>query len=120
RAIHSGWKKRASTPNWSRLGISTLTNLPANIKLLQGFMKAVNWKMAQEEVLEGLGNTVVIVGQPNTGKSTLFNQLKGQQLSEVSPQAGTTRTLIRTDYGPFTLVDTPGHLPDVMEMGMQQ
>ncbi|HEY5005656.1 MAG TPA: GTPase, partial [Ktedonobacteraceae bacterium] len=72
------------------------------------------------EVLEGLSNTVVIVGQPNAGKSTLFNKLKGQTLSPVSPQAGTTKTLVRTDFGPFTLVDTPGHLPSVMESGMDQ
>ena len=83
-------------------------------------MKAVNWKQAQGEVLEGLSNTVVIVGQPNAGKSTLFNKLKGQNLSPVSPQAGTTKTLVRTDFGPFTLVDTPGHLPSVMESGMDQ
>ncbi|GLV56241.1 hypothetical protein KDH_30830 [Dictyobacter sp. S3.2.2.5] len=83
-------------------------------------MKAVNWNLAQQEVLENLNNTVVIVGQPNTGKSTLFNTLKGQNLSPASSQAGTTRTLVRTDFGPFTLVDTPGHLPDVMESGMDQ
>jgi len=81
-------------------------------------MKALNWKEAQGEVLEGLKNTVVIIGLPNTGKSTLFNYLKGQQLSPVSPDAGTTRTLVRTDFGPFTLIDTPGHLPELMESGM--
>src|SRR5258708_12093588 len=81
-------------------------------------MKAVDWREAQGEVLEGLKNTVVIVGQPNTGKSTLFNYLKGRQLSPVSPEAGTTRALVRTDFGPFTLIDTPGHLPDLMESGM--
>lgn len=102
------------------LGISTLRYLPANIGMVQGLMKAVNWQQAHAEVLEGLNNTVVIVGQPNTGKSTLFNKLKGETLSAVSPQAGTTRTLVRTDFGPFTLVDTPGHLPDVMEVGMDQ
>ena len=119
KTVKTGWKKRKS-PSLPKLGMDTLTSLPSNIALVRGFMKAINWKEAQEEVLEGLGNTVVIVGQPNTGKSTLFNQLKGQNLSEVSPQAGTTKTLIRTDFGPFTLVDTPGHLPDVMETGMAQ
>ena len=120
KSVKTGWKKRAAPSDWRKLGISTITSLPANIALVRGFMQAINWKQAQEEVLEGLSNTVVIVGQANTGKSTLFNQLKGQQISAVSPQAGTTKSLIRTDFGPFTLVDTPGHLPDVMEMGMQQ
>lgn len=120
RVVKTGWKKRNSPPDWRKIGMSTLTGLPANIGMIRGFMKAINWKEAQEEVLEGLGNTIVIVGQPNTGKSTLFNQLKGQQISEVSPQAGTTKTLVRTDFGPFTLIDTPGHLPDVMETGMTQ
>ncbi len=120
KAAKTGWKKRNSPPNFRKLGISTLTNLPANIGMVRSFMQAVNWKVAQEEVLDGLSNTVIIVGQPNTGKSTLFNHLKGQQLSKVSPEAGTTKSLIRTDFGPFTLIDTPGHLPDVMETGMAQ
>jgi small GTP-binding protein len=113
-------RKRDQPKNFKDLGVHTLRNLPANISMVQGLMKAVNWKSAQTEVLEGLNNTVVIVGQPNTGKSTLFNTLKGQVLSPASPQSGTTRTLVRTDFGPFTLVDTPGHLPDVMESGMDQ
>ena len=103
-----------------QLGVSTLTHLPANIGMVRGLMNAVSWKMAQQEVLEGLSNTVVIIGQPNTGKSTLFNKLKGQNLSPTSVQAGTTKTLMRTEFGPFTLVDTPGHLPDVMKSGMDQ
>lgn len=114
------FRERKQPKTLKELGIHTLRNLPANIAMVQGLMKAVNWKMAQQEVLEGLNNTVVLVGQPNTGKSTLFNTLKGQTLSPASPQAGTTRTLVRTDFGPFTLVDTPGHLPDIMESGMGQ
>ncbi len=107
------------------LGMSTLKNLPASIGMVQGLMKAVNWKQAQEEILHNLQETVVIVGQSNTGKSTLFNKIKGQQLSLVSAQAGTTRTLVRTDFGPFTLVDTPGvdvpgHIPNVTESGLEQ
>jgi small GTP-binding protein len=118
--VSSIFRERTQPKNLRELGINTLRNLPSNIGMVQGLMRAVNWKLAQQEVLEGLNNTVVIVGQPNTGKSTLFNMLKGQNLSPASPQAGTTRTLVRTDFGPFTLVDTPGHLPDVMESGMDQ
>jgi len=118
RMLQSVIRKSNGPKNLRELGISTLLNLPSNIGLIRSFMKALNWKEAQGEVLEGLKNTVVIIGLPNTGKSTLFNYLKGQQLSPVSPDAGTTRTLVRTDFGPFTLIDTPGHLPELMESGM--
>ncbi len=118
-------RKSIRPRNMRELGINTLKNMPATIGMVQGFMKAVNWKQAQEEVLQGLNNTVVIVGQPNTGKSTLFNKIKGQQLSPVSSEAGTTRALVRTDFGPFTLIDTPGvdkpgHLADEVESGLRQ
>lgn len=120
KTLKTGWKKRRVSSFVPRMGIDTLTGLPATIGMIRSFMKAINWKEAQAEVLQGLSNTVAIVGQPNTGKSTLFNQLKGQNISAVSPHVGTTRTLIRTDFGPFTLIDTPGHLPDIMEAGIEQ
>jgi len=120
KTLKTGWKKRRVSSFVPRVGIDTLTGLPATIGMIRNFMKAINWKEAQIEVLQGLSNTVAIVGQPNTGKSTLFNQLKGQNISAVSPHVGTTRTLIRTDFGPFTLIDTPGHLPDIMEAGIEQ
>src|SRR5438034_5584897 len=109
----------------SDLGISTLKNLPATIGMVQSFMKNVNWRTAQEEVLNGLNHTVVIVGQPNTGKSTLFNKIKGENLSPVSSQAGTTLSLVRTDFGPFTLIDTPGiessgYLSDEVRSGLDK
>jgi GTPase len=118
RMFESVIRKTNRTQNLRELGLNALLSLPSNIGLIRSFMKALNWNEAQGEVLEGLKNTVVIVGLPNTGKSTLFNYLKGQQLSPVSPEAGTTRTLVRTDFGPFTLIDTPGHLPELMESGM--
>ncbi|MDQ2888584.1 MAG: 50S ribosome-binding GTPase [Chloroflexota bacterium] len=119
-AVDSILRKTNRAQSARSIGANALKNLPGSISVVQAFMKAVNWQQAQNEVLDGLNNTVVIVGQPNSGKSTLFNTLKGQNLSPVSPQAGTTKTLVRTDFGPFTLVDTPGHLPNVMESGMDQ
>ncbi len=117
-AVKSLLRRTNRPKNLRDLSIRTLRNLPTNITVVRGFMKAINWREAQGEVLQGLNNTVAIVGQPNSGKSTLFNQIIGKQISPVSPEAGTTKTLIRSDFGPFTLIDTPGHLPDVMESGM--
>jgi len=55
---------------------------------------------------------VVIVGQPNAGKSSLFNVLVKGQKSLVSPIPGTTRDLVtsRIDWEDcfFELVDAPG------------
>jgi small GTP-binding protein len=102
------------------LGMATLKSLPTTITSMRSFMNAINLNHAQGEVLEGLKHTVVIVGQANSGKSSLFNMLKGEQLSPVSAEAGTTRSLVRADFGPFTLIDTPGHLPERMEEGMEE
>lgn len=113
-------RSRNQPKNLKELGASVAQNLPANLSMTQNFMKVVNWKKSQEEVLENLQQTIVLVGQPNSGKSTLFNKMKGQLLSEASPVAGTTKNIISTDFGPFRLLDTPGHLPDVMKEGMDQ
>jgi len=103
-----------------RIGVGSLTKLPGNISLVRDFMTAVNWKTAQGEIQWALTSKIAIVGLPNTGKSTLFNTLKGQRVSPVSPEAGTTKMLIRGAFGPFALIDTPGHLPDIMEKGVKE
>lgn len=58
------------------------------------------------------GLTIVLLGAPNAGKSSLMNALARRDVAIVSPEAGTTRDLIEVhlDLGgvPATLVDTAG------------
>jgi GTP-binding protein len=56
--------------------------------------------------------TVVLVGRPNVGKSTLFNRLTGARRAIVAPIAGTTRDIIAAEAewqgAHLTVVDTGG------------
>lgn len=68
---------------------------------------------ATEEVLaEADLPRFAIIGQPNTGKSSLLNALIGEERTIVSDIAGTTRDTIHTHYKlfqkEFILIDTAG------------
>jgi len=58
------------------------------------------------------GLTVVIAGEPNAGKSSLFNALVGDEMAIVTDTAGTTRDVLRhrlhDDGIPLHLIDTAG------------
>ena len=58
------------------------------------------------------GITLVLVGKPNAGKSSLMNQFAGDDISIVTAMPGTTRDVIREYISlggvPLKLVDTAG------------
>jgi len=66
---------------------------------------------------------VALVGQPNVGKSTLFNRIAGRRLAVVHDQPGTTRDRLHTTAEwngvLFTVVDTGGIeiLPETVMSG---
>ena len=69
-------------------------------------------EVPQEEPPESRELRLAIVGRPNVGKSSLLNQLLGEDRVIVSPVAGTTRdaidTVLQTPERKFRLIDTAG------------
>ncbi len=74
-------------------------------------LKSVFAKAKQGSLLRE-GMHIVLVGQPNVGKSSLMNQLSGEEVAIVTPIAGTTRdsikSLIQINGLPLHIIDTAG------------
>lgn len=73
---------------------------------------ALVFSKAKQGSLLREGISVVLVGQPNVGKSSLMNQLAGEEIAIVTPIAGTTRDTIKNAIQingvPLHVIDTAG------------
>lgn len=67
---------------------------------------------AQQGSLLREGMRVVLIGQPNVGKSSLLNRMAGQEVAIVTAVAGTTRDTVRETIQiegvPLHIIDTAG------------
>lgn len=76
------------------------------VELIAVFSKAKQGSLLRE------GIVVVLVGQPNVGKSSLMNQLAGEDVAIVTSVAGTTRDTIKNAIQingvPLHIIDTAG------------
>lgn len=87
------------------------TNAFGRLETIDTRIAAVRSQAKQGALLrEGL--TVVLIGQPNVGKSSLLNQLAGYEAAIVTEFAGTTRDTVREAIQiqgvPLHIVDTAG------------
>ncbi len=80
--------------------------------LLDQVFDALDLEDEQDETDASDEIKLAIIGRPNVGKSSLLNQLLGEERVIVSPIAGTTRdsidTYLTVDGRDFVLIDTAG------------
>lgn len=83
-------------------------SLPTRLRDARRLIETLDLRRIEAAVAQEAHARLVIIGPVNSGKSTLFNQLKGQRVSPVSAVPGTTREAVAERFGPFVLIDTPG------------
>ena len=85
-----------------------MTSLPTRLADIRNLFQALDWDKLSLKIEREAHARLAIVGPVNSGKSTLFNRIKGRKVSAVKAVPGTTKGLVTETFGPFTLVDTPG------------
>lgn len=93
------------------IDLPTFSQISARLKRIEADLRSVLHKSRVGAVLrEGLH--VVLVGQPNVGKSSLLNKLTGIERAIVTDTPGTTRDTINEQLEiegvPLNIVDTAG------------
>lgn len=77
----------------------------------QAALETIFTKAKQGRLLRD-GVNIVLIGQPNVGKSSLMNALSGEEVAIVTPIAGTTRDAIKSEIQingvPLHIIDTAG------------
>jgi len=108
------------------LDLSDLERIENQLNSIRTKLEQI-FKLAKQGSLLREGAQVVLVGQPNVGKSSLLNRLAGEDVALVSEVAGTTRDAIRQEISisgvPIHLIDTAGlrESGDIVEnMGMER
>lgn len=106
--------RQALTVAWDALPPDVRDNLAAFLPLFgrqkNRWRQLLELSQLQLAMAFGAKHQVVIIGPPNVGKSTLYNQLiqPSEPKAEVSPLPGSTKTHQAGDAGLFIVVDTPG------------
>lgn len=108
----------ALTPEFYRLGIPDIFPVSSeHARGIDDLLEHVTRDFMPGEEEEETGETsrairVAIIGRPNVGKSTLLNQLTGEERSIVTPVAGTTRDAVDAEIEAnghhFLFIDTAG------------
>lgn len=84
--------------------------------VLNGFKSVLSEKIERTKA-KGINKILraMVVGVPNTGKSTVINALCGKKAAMVGDKAGVTRGKQWVRFDGFELLDTPGTMPPSMD-----
>ena len=80
-------------------------------------LKSILSEKIERNKAKGVNKTLraMVVGVPNTGKSTVINALCGKKAAMVGDKAGVTRGKQWVKLEGFELLDTPGTMPPAIE-----